>query len=156
MQSLSASLKRLAHSPLGELTRIRISATAAQTPITNDNFQAAVQACVAEDPVALNCPGTEFGAAATWSTGAVQTFGWQQGSDSIFCPGGTGVDSPLTTLSALANWDTGAGTDFSMSAPSFAFSCWLCLKSSTHRDDRRVRARSVHELQQSSRYIRTG
>jgi hypothetical protein len=88
-----------------------------QTPITQDNIYDAVDACLTEDPVSMNCPGTEYGAASTWNTGGVTYMA------NLFCSshggnragkGQQGQPAPSTQLadiSALANWDMSAVTE---------------------------------------------
>jgi hypothetical protein len=77
----------------------------AQTPITDENIQDAVDACLAEDPVALNCPGTEYGSAAEWDTSSVTSF-----FQLFEARGGTDC-SALADISALSNWVTSAVTN---------------------------------------------
>ena len=52
------------------------SSSGASTPLTNANILAAVDACLAEDPINMVCPNTEYGDAADWDVGGVTDFSY--------------------------------------------------------------------------------
>lgn len=107
------------------------AAASAQTPITDGNIHAAVDACLAEDPQ-MNCPGTEYGRAADWDTSSVTNMAFllaRHPNRGTMFPG-TGVpyspDNPTILIaqseqfhdtSVFANWDTSATTNVYGSAP---------------------------------------
>ena len=77
------------------------------TALTNNNIHAAVDACLAEDPLYMVCPNTEYGDAADWDMSAVTDV------SSLFSvqsdrPGGGAGSAQFVGGSVFADWNMGS------------------------------------------------
>ena len=91
------------------------SSSGASTPLTNANILAAVDACLAEDPINMVCPNTEYGDAADWDVGGVTDFSYALSTFSNR-PGGAAASTQFVGGSVFANWDVIGATSFLSSA----------------------------------------
>ena len=85
------------------------------TALTDANIRAAVDACLAEDPVYMVCPNTEYGDAADWDVGAVTSFDFLL-ADSVHRPGGPAASGQFVGGPVFTNWNIGSVTSTVRSA----------------------------------------
>eukprot|EP01048_Picozoa_sp_COSAG05_P020441 COSAG05_NODE_3472_length_2039_cov_7.464948_1_plen_207_part_00 len=92
-----------------------------QTALTNANILAAVDACLAEDPIYMVCPNTEYGDAADWDVGDVTNFDHALSANSAR-PGGAAASTQFVGGSVFSTWNVSGATSFEYSA------CSLCTR----------------------------